>query len=714
MYLKYLQIRNFRNLRATRFQFAEGANTIIGENDAGKTNAVTAMRILLDNEYYYNSKRLKETDFSFGLGNWRGHWIIISAFFDKMSLDDQATEVCSDLIPESEDLDFLKSFIRCEGYDYGVVTLFIRPNKKVRTALYNANGTERFHEIRKSIKLSDYEFVYTSRSQADFTSDDIYMKLVGDLDNAACMNPDDTDMSIFGAKTEILDIWSHISVVFIDALRDVEAEMHKAKNPIRRIVDAIRDQIDDIGLENIQQKVRDLNKTITDVKQISDIGSRLGKKMDDIIGLVYAPEITLESRIKEDLLSISKNLTVSTASQHDIDLLGLGHLNILFMALKLVEFEYNKNHEVLNIMVIEEPEAHIHTHIQKTLFDKLQVASDYTQVIMTTHSAHISEISNVDKVNIMRSKGKYSIAMQPQNGLDEFGKHCLDVDNPSLSRRLERYLDAKRSVLLFSKGVILVEGDAEEILIPAMVKQAFGVSLDEIGIGLINIGSVAFEYIACIFDEKRLQRRCAIITDLDAMMPGASKSKDKAAKDGELRKEKLGTLFGTNDYIRDYYSSYTFEVDLFEIETNRRFLENVINAEYKQAAAVTRHINALNNGSASRYDTILTVADKIGKGWLATCLAAIIDKSICIPDYIISALSFACGEALPFAVVWKMLMFAVDRCEKSDASDESYSYKIKLNLSGEEQREIIRSFCKDYPDDVFSKFIENMRANGDY
>ena len=45
----------------------------------------------------------------------------------------------------------------------------------------------------------------------------------------------------------------------------------------------------------------------------------------------------------------------------------------MYIALKLVEFEANRNHEILNIMVVEEPEAHIHTHIQRTLFDNLKV-----------------------------------------------------------------------------------------------------------------------------------------------------------------------------------------------------------------------------------------------------------------------------------------------------------------------------------------------------
>lgn len=139
MYLKYVQIVNYKNLRKARFEFGKGANTVIGENDSGKSNAMTAMRILLDDDYFYNTKRLKESDFSESLGDWRGHWIIISAFFDQITDEDQQSEVCTQISPEVEDEDFLKSFIRCEGNNYGVVTLFIRPNKKQRKALVKVN-----------------------------------------------------------------------------------------------------------------------------------------------------------------------------------------------------------------------------------------------------------------------------------------------------------------------------------------------------------------------------------------------------------------------------------------------------------------------------------------------------------------------------------------------------------------------------------------------
>ena len=97
------------------------------------------------------------------------------------------------------------------------------------------NGT--FESVRSQIKLSDYEFYYTSRSQADFTDEDVYNSIVGDIYAGQYVNPEDDDQSVLGCKIDIMNVWQHISTVFIDALRDVGSELRKPKNPIRQIID---------------------------------------------------------------------------------------------------------------------------------------------------------------------------------------------------------------------------------------------------------------------------------------------------------------------------------------------------------------------------------------------------------------------------------------------------------------------------------------------
>ena len=231
--------------------------------------------------------------------------------------------------------------------------------------------------------------------------------------------------------------------------------------------------------------------------------------------MVYSPDMKISSELSDELKSLSKYIAMKSDTGDEIELLGLGHLNMIYIALKIMEFETCRTRELINIMIIEEPEAHIHAHIQKTLFDNLKISKNYTQILMTSHSSHLAEASQIARMNVLKSYGYSSVAMQPAKLLDDFGKDKLKKSSLELTKCVERYLDTKRSILLFSKGVILVEGDGEEILIPSIIRKGLGISLDEIGIGLINIGSTAFEYIASLFHNERLQRYCAIITDMD-------------------------------------------------------------------------------------------------------------------------------------------------------------------------------------------------------
>ncbi len=704
MFLKYIQIKNFRNFTSSKFEFSTGANTIIGENDSGKSNAMTAIRMLLDASFFYNTKRLKETDFSKALGDWKGHWIIISAYFDQISSADKTNELCAELTPSEENEEFLKTYIRCEGYDYGTVSLLVRPIKNVRKALFEAKDKVEFEQIRNNISLSDYEFYYTARSQADFTNSDVYKSIVGDFEQCTYQNPDEDDTRILGTKVDILSVWQHVSVVFIDALRDAEAELRKPKNPIRRVFDTIQGEVKKEDKESIQAKIRELNNAIASIPQINDIGQKISGKLHEIVGLIYSPDITVESHIKEDIDSLAKYLSVSPAGNTNIDILGLGHLNILYIALKLVEFEYSRNHEILNIMIIEEPEAHVHTHIQKTLFDSLKISVEYTQVIMTTHSTHLSEVSDIRKVNVLQSGSQCSIVMNPSKNLDEFGKGKLKLHKGlSLSLCLERYLDARRSVLLFSKGVILVEGDGEEILLPAMVKKALGVSLDELGIGLINVGSVSFEYVASLFDSQRLQRYCAIITDSDALLTGATKCSAEAATRGESRKAKLKELYGKNQWVGAYYAPYTFEVDFANYSQNYSYIESVINSAYTQQAVIEKHIVNLKGTAAERYDTVLTVASTLGKGWYATLLASALDENVVIPNYMLQAIIFSSQNIVDEKILKKMALHSISAFDDDEVNAQR---EVLTSANTKEEIEIaLNELCKKYPNNTFASFL---------
>lgn len=710
MFLNYLQVINYKNLHKTRFSFVEGVNTIIGENDSGKSNAMTAIRLLLDDTYYYNTKRLKESDFSDALSNWKGHWIIISAIFGKITSVDKQTEVCAEIVPETENEDFLKSYIKSGNDNIGVISLFIRPQKSIRKKLSDITDYSEFQRERNKIKLSDYEFYYTSRSQTDFTDADIYKEIVGDLDNGICSNPDEDDDSILGSKLYISDVQDHISVVFIDALRDVSNELNKPRNPIRRIVDSIETLIEESEIDEIRTEIKQLNKSISEVEQVEIIGKKINTKLLDMIGMVYSPEIILQSGLKDDINSLSRYLFMKPSRQDDIESLGLGHLNMIYMALKIVEYEVNRTRELINIMIIEEPEAHIHTHIQRTLFDKLKVTKDYTQIIATTHSTHLSEVSDIRKVNILKSKDNISISMQPNNGLDAFGQEKLKMDKLNLSECIERYLDAKRSVLLFSKGVMLVEGDGEEILIPNMIKVAFGISLDELGIGLVNVGSTAFEYVASLFGSERIQRYCSIITDEDVQIVDKSSSfyKSEAEIRGKSRKIKLKELYETNPWIKAFYAPHTLEVDfaLTDEKSNIKYIEKVLELNYVRKDTISGHKSKLKGTESECANTVLTLARDMGKGWYSTVLSNNIDMAVAIPEYILSAVAFACQEVINIEIIVKIIEYSLSGYEDTDA--EPLNDLLRAAITIEEKKNCITKFREEFSTDIVTQFCNQL------
>ena len=82
---------------------------------------------------------------------------------------------------------------------------------------------------------------------------------------------------------------------------------------------------------------------------------------------------------------------------------------------------------------------------------------------------------------------------------------------------LERFLDVTKSNLFFAKGVILVEGWSEEILLPELAKK-IGYDLTKLEVSILNVGSTAYLHFAKIFlrnDDKEMKVHVSIITDLD-------------------------------------------------------------------------------------------------------------------------------------------------------------------------------------------------------
>lgn len=645
MFIKKVTLVNYRNFKGANFYFDKGINTIIGENASGKTNLFRAIRLLLDSSMPRYSLKLQEGDFNRSIGEWRGHWIIISAEFDNIAKDEASQSLFLHGTGNAEN----------EVVSRATYSLIFRPKSYIRQSLSKIDIGDRvaLEQILKTITLDDYETILVGKSTVDLSDPSVYKKIIGDFDKI--IFPEKLNHPELGVRLpNILNIPNEVCLTYIKALRDVVSDFHNNKtNPLLTLLKRKSGEIKSNDFQPIADLVRNLNNEIENSPDICAVNSDIATTIKDAVGDTYAPKgMSIKSSLSEEADELFQSLKLFVAESADgyegaIHEMSLGGANLLYLTLKLLEFKYqHANQSIANFLLIEEPEAHIHTHIQKSLFENIKYNN--TQIIYSTHSSNISEISNIKNMNIIGFVDNNCEVFQPSKSLSN--EQCEFI---------QRYLDAIRSNLLFARSVILVEGDAEELLIPTLIKKVIGLSLDEIGISLINIRSTGFENVALLFSDERIKKKCSIVTDLDEAFFDITipenadkddveiKAKIKAAasqKSGAERKKRLQDFCNNNNWIEVFFADHTFEVDFIK-SGNQFYLSNIAKDVYKQEAKIEIAKSELNSSQISISGIrVLAMANYQGKGWFALTLGKAIDFKTAIPDYIFHAIKFSHGD----------------------------------------------------------------------
>lgn len=691
MHIAEIRLRNFRNFLKGRFVFKPGVNTLIGENGSGKTNAFQAIRFLLDENLSRNALSLRETDFCRDLGLWKGHWIIISADF-------------ADLDPSDGCQMLRHSAGHMNATNSGTYSFIFRPKKEVRKKLHelSENEPDEIETYLASITVDDYEPVLTGRGSGDFLDDDQYQALVGNPETGEYPDPDEDDLDHIGVR--VGPIYQEVACTFVTALRDVVTELRGYRsNPLLTLLRGMESEIKLEEAEAIIEKVNELNADISDLKEIQELAAGIETALRKAVGLTYGPGVTIESALPNSLEKILQRLSVLVGDQQhsgyrgEIQEQSLGGANLIYLALKLLEYELKLSSDrVAHFLLIEEPEAHIHTHIQKTLFANLP--SEQTQVIVSTHSTHISSASRIASVNILAKQDDHVEVYHPANGLD----------GPTIAR-VERYLDAVRSTMLFAKGVLLVEGDAEQILIPAMLNAVFGLSPDQLGFSVVSMSSAFFEHISIVFADERIRRPCAIVTDRDASifdLPDDSNDDNEeqaharaADANGKARKERLEEVADANRWLAPFFADHTFEVD-FVTSNNEHEVIQTLPQIYKKQANITQSEGKLNSDDMEIYGKeVLRLANKLGKGWFALLLAEKLTTYTYFPEYILRAIAFACHLSVTDAALRQIALFRMKR--KATLASTLRGSEGYENLSAEN---FLEHYCTEEPDDALSLF----------
>lgn len=305
---------------------------------------------------------------------------------------------------------------------------------------------------------------------------------------------------------------NYLKTTYLKPLRDADEEMRARKGSrISQILNSHKlfQITDEDGKHEFEEFIKEANSKIehwfTDDKK-GDDGKSNKSQIKDVV------DQFLKQFINDDYLSI---LTISDPSIRNIlekislnikdhINLGLGSMNRLYMAAELLHLS-KPEWTGLRSCLIEELEAHLHPQAQLKVINALQQQSN-VQYIISTHSPNLASRIKLDdnNTNIIMCKDRSAYSLRP-------GKTKLDKKG---YKYLRHFLDVTKSNLFFARGIILVEGWAEEILIPA-IAQAIDKELSTKEISIINVGSTAFLHFARIFipadDEKKMNYPVAII-----------------------------------------------------------------------------------------------------------------------------------------------------------------------------------------------------------
>lgn len=208
-------------------------------------------------------------------------------------------------------------------------------------------------------------------------------------------------------------------------------------------------------------------------------------------------------------------------------------------------------------------------------------------------------------------------------------------------RYLHRFLDVTKAALFFARGVVLVEGISEQLLLPVFATR-LGRPLEENGITLINVGGVAFPPFAELFGQAKLRYPLAVVSDSDAQ-PDPD-DLEGAAPELSPRAADLANREGDNVIVR--LAERTFEWDLVNAGNAELMIE--ILGRIKPRVA-TRLATLVANGDVTPADGILEAVKDI-KGRYAQELADTLSEDpetpFAIPGYLREAIEWVTEPAV--------------------------------------------------------------------